>query len=138
MSCGLFTQMQMVAAFHHYKSSCTHSFVHLFNYFFVVKSSTWTCWGHRYAHFSVDIMGSGLPRWCSGKESASQRRRHKISGFDPWVGTILWNRKWQPTPVLLPGKFHGQRNLEGYSPQHCRVRHVLSMHIHCRKILPWL
>ncbi|CAI9168844.1 unnamed protein product [Rangifer tarandus platyrhynchus] len=27
-----------------------------------------------------------------------------------------WSRKWQPTPVLLPGKSHGQRSLEGYSP----------------------
>ena len=27
--------------------------------------------------------------------------------FDPWVGKIPWRRKWQPTPVLLPGKFHG-------------------------------
>ena len=25
-----------------------------------------------------------------------------------------WRRKWQPTPVFLPGKSHGQRNLEGY------------------------
>ena len=37
-------------------------------------------------------------------------------GFDPWVGKIPWRRKWQPTPVLLPGKFHGQRSLVGYSP----------------------
>ena len=37
-------------------------------------------------------------------------------GFDPWVGKILWRRKWQPTPVLLPGKFHGWRNLIGYNP----------------------
>ena len=29
---------------------------------------------------------------------------------------ISWRRKWQPTPVYLPGKFHGQRNLAGYSP----------------------
>ena len=27
-----------------------------------------------------------------------------------------WRRKWQPTPVFMPGKFHGQRNLAGYSP----------------------
>ena len=27
-----------------------------------------------------------------------------------------WRRKWQPAPVFLPGKFHGQRHLEGYSP----------------------
>ena len=36
-------------------------------------------------------------------------------GFDPWVGKILWRQKWQPTPVLLPGKSHGQRSLVGYS-----------------------
>ena len=29
---------------------------------------------------------------------------------------ILWSRKWQLTPVVLPGKFHGQRSLVGYSP----------------------
>ena len=28
----------------------------------------------------------------------------------------LWRRQWHPTPVLLPGEFHGQRSLEGYSP----------------------
>ena len=54
----------------------------------------------------------GLPWWLSGKESACQWRRH---GFDPWVGKILI-RKCQPTPVFLPGKSHGHRSLEGYSP----------------------
>ena len=37
--------------------------------------------------------------------------------FDPWVGKILWRRKWQPTPVFLPGKSHEQGGLQGYSPQ---------------------
>ena len=32
-------------------------------------------------------------------------------GFDTWVGKIPWRKKWQPTPVFLPGKFHGERNL---------------------------
>jgi len=36
--------------------------------------------------------------------------------FNPWVGKIPWRRKWQSTPVLLPGKFHGLRSLVGYSP----------------------
>ena len=36
--------------------------------------------------------------------------------FDPWVGKIPWRRKWQPTPVFLPGKSHGWRSLVGYSP----------------------
>ena len=38
-------------------------------------------------------------------------------GFDPWVGKILWRMKWQLSPVLLPGKSHGQRSLGGYSPR---------------------
>ena len=58
-----------------------------------------------------------LPRWFSDKEFAFQCRR---CGFDPWVKKITW-RKWQPTPVFLPGKSHGQRNLAGYSPQGHRV-----------------
>ena len=33
-----------------------------------------------------------------------------------WVGKIPWRRKWQPTPVFLPGESHGQRSLVGYSP----------------------
>ena len=41
----------------------------------------------------------------------------KRCGFDPWFRKIPWNRNWQPTPVFLPGKFHGQRSLVGYSPR---------------------
>ena len=40
--------------------------------------------------------------------------------FDAWVGKIPWRREWQPTPVLLPGKSHGQRSLAGYSPGGCK------------------
>ena len=58
-----------------------------------------------------------FPRWCSDKESTCQGRRHERGGFDPWVGKIPWRRKWQPTPAFLPGAFHGQRSLEGYSPR---------------------
>ena len=35
--------------------------------------------------------------------------------LDHWVRKIPWRRKWQPTPVLLPGKPHGQGSLAGYS-----------------------
>ena len=54
-----------------------------------------------------------LPWWLNGKESACQCRRR---GFSSWVRKIPWRRKWQPTPVSLPGKSHGQRSLVGYSP----------------------
>ena len=35
--------------------------------------------------------------------------------FNPWVRKIPWRRAWQPTPVFLPGEYHGQRSLAGYS-----------------------
>ena len=56
-------------------------------------------------------------QWLSGKESTCQCRRHR---FDPWVGKISWRRKWQPTPVFLPGEYYGQRSLTGYSPCGCK------------------
>ena len=39
------------------------------------------------------------------------------STHHPWVRKIPWRRKWQPTPVFLPGKSYGQRSLVGYNPQ---------------------
>ena len=40
--------------------------------------------------------------------------------IDPWVRKVPWRREWSPTPVFLPGEFHGQRSLAGYSPWGCR------------------
>ena len=57
----------------------------------------------------------GLPWWLSGKELACWCRRLRRCGLDPWSGKIPWSKKWQPTPIFLPGKFHGQRSLEGHS-----------------------
>ena len=60
-----------------------------------------------------------LPWWLRGKEPACYAedrllcRRHR---FNPWVKKIPWRRKWQPTPIFLPEKSHGQRSLVGYSP----------------------
>ena len=45
--------------------------------------------------------------------------QYKRPGFDPWVRKISWRREWQPTLVFLPGEFHGQRGLVGYSPWGC-------------------
>ena len=59
-----------------------------------------------------------FPGGANGKKPACQCRRHKRCGFDPWVGKTSW--AWQPTPVFLPGEYHGQRNLAGYSSWGCR------------------
>ena len=62
--------------------------------------------------------------WLIGKETTCQCRR---CGFNPWVGKIPWRRKWQHTPVFLPGKSHGKRNQVGYSLWgHKRVGHDLA------------
>ena len=58
-----------------------------------------------------------LPWWFIGEELACQCRKCK---FNPWVRKIPWRRKWQPTPVLLPGKSHGLKSLVGYSPWGCK------------------
>ena len=77
-------------------------------------------------------------------QTVKQCRRPR---FDPWVGNIPWKRKWQPTPVFLPGESHGQRSLAGYSAQghkesdmteqlHRKRKKVpdLTQDLHC---LPW-
>ena len=52
-------------------------------------------------------------------------------GFNPWVGKIPWKRKWQPTAVFLPRKFHGQRSLMNYSPySHKESEITENVHVH--------
>ena len=57
--------------------------------------------------------------WRSDEESACSAG-DRIHEFDPWIGNISWRRKWQPAPVFLPEKPHGQKSLVGYSPWGCK------------------
>ena len=65
---------------------------------------------------SVSVREKGFPGVTSGKKSACQCRKCKRCRFNPQDGKMPWKRKWQPTPVFLPGESHGQRSLAGYSP----------------------
>ena len=74
--------------------------------------------GERYFRHISMTWGIYLsPQWLGGslvtdgKESAYKCRRPRFE-----AGKIPWRRKWLPTPVFLPGKSQGQRNLAGYSP----------------------
>ena len=54
--------------------------------------------------------------------------------FDPWVGKISWRREWLSPPIFLPGEFHGERSLAGYSPRGCKEsdmteRPILSINV---------
>ena len=55
-----------------------------------------------------------------GTSLVVQRLKHLPAMQETWVRSlgqeVPWRKKWQPTPVLLPRKSHGQRNLTGYSP----------------------
>ena len=58
------------------------------------------------------LLKMGFPRGAVVKNPpACQCRSHRRCRFSPWVRKMPWRRKWQFTPVLLPGKFHGQRKL---------------------------
>ena len=107
--------------------SSTHFSVGLFDFLYLVS------WG-AYIFFMLTLYQSinlhifsaiqyffffyfvhGSLHGASGKEPTCQFRRHKRCKFHPWVRKIPWRRKWQPTPVFLPGKPHGQKRLVGYS-----------------------
>ena len=55
-----------------------------------------------------------LPRLLSGKRICLPMQETRVRSLG-WK--ISWSREWQPIPVFLPGKSHGQRSLVGYSPQ---------------------
>ena len=64
------------------------------------------------------VVHTGFPRGSATKQPPQGRR----PGLDPRSGQEGPRRRWQPTPVFLPGESHGQRSLVGYSPwRHERV-----------------
>ena len=88
----------------------------------------------------LDLHARDLPRWHSVKESSCQWSRHRSLRLDPWVGKILWSRKWQPTPIFLLGN---SMDRGGWWATICEVTksqtqlsdwehiHILSTHAHC-------
>ena len=87
-----------------YTHTHTHSYTHTHIRACSKKPSHPTSWAILPTEFCLPA--SWLLPWWLSKESIRQCRRHR---FDPWVGKIPWKKNWQPTPVFLPGKSHGQR-----------------------------
>ena len=88
-----------------------------------------------YLFFNILIDSSYAWR-LSGREPACQCRTF---GFHPWVEKIPWRRRWQPGPVLLPGKSHGQRSPVGCSLWHCKELWLRDQTTVCKllcKVLP--
>ena len=74
----------------------------------------------KFFFFKLLYISFGYPGGCNGKELTCQCKKCKRCKFDLWVMKIPWRRKWQPTPVFLPGESHGQRSLMGNSPWGCK------------------
>ena len=85
------------------------------------------------------FLGSKITRGFSGgSDGKSVYLQCGRPGFNSWVRKIPWRRKWQPTPVLLPGKFHGWRSLVGYSQWGCKESDTTEQfHFHFSKSL-WM
>ena len=75
------------------------------------------------SYMSTVSQSKGFLSGSVSKEStckAGECPQYKRPSSDPWVRKFPWRRKWQPTPIFLPGEVHGQRNLVGYSPWACK------------------
>ena len=102
----------------------------------VTKSRT------RLSDFHLMHCHSDFPGGARGKEFACQCRWGKRCGFHPWVGKIPWSRKWQPTPVFFPGKFHGEEPGRLQSMGSQRVGHDwacmhVTMRCHTNLVSTW-
>ena len=76
--------------------------------------------------YQLSYQGS---QWLSGKEATCRCRSAGEHRFDPWVGKIPWRRKWQPTPVFLPGESHGQKSYSLWSRKESEMTERLVMHV---------
>ena len=65
-------------------------------------------WENAYQH----ECSLGFPGGSVGKESACNVGD---PGSNTGLETIPWRKEWQPTPVFLPGEFHGQRSVVAYN-----------------------
>ena len=75
----------------------------------------YTIWFNGFS-FRKWLNSCGLPCGSDQEPVAQICLQIRRPEFDPWVRKIPLRRECQPTPVFLPGEFHGQKSLEGYSP----------------------
>ena len=67
----------------------------------------------RFSYTLFSLLASQVAQWC---RITCQYRRHRRCGFDARVRKMPWQRKWQPTPIFLPGKSPGKGSLVSSSP----------------------
>ena len=73
--------------------------------------------------------------WASLVAQVVKNLHCRRPGFNSWVGKIPWRREWQPSPVFLPGEFHGQRSL-AIVPGGCKEPNMTELWTHTHKFSP--
>ena len=101
------TQLAYLLRLHLDKLHVPSSFI-VFVVLFCFVQFAWFCNGQNPLHI---ILNSHL------KEKSQWAPTNAGEAGD--VGLIPWRKQWQPTPVFLPGEFHGQKSLADYSPWGC-------------------
>ena len=66
------------------------------------------------------ICFNNIPRWCCWYRNCLLMQETEETRSNPWISKISWRRKWQSTPVFLPGKLHGWKILVGYTSWGCK------------------
>ena len=88
----------------------------------LIVFKTFSLYGYRYIFYQNKIIlffNMGFPGGPVVNNLPASAGDARDTGFDPWFRKIPWRREWQPTPVLLPGKFPGQGSMASYSPWGC-------------------
>ena len=62
----------------------------------------------------VELLNHTLDKSYARASLVAQMVTNLPTMWETWARKIPWRRDWQPTPVFLPGEFHGQRSLGGY------------------------
>ena len=100
--------------------SCPSSFYPKAQYSFIVVS----CPAFPFYKLNTPVFFSLSPQLLQPNSLVAQMIKNPLSMQEtwvwPWVGKTPWRGAWQPTRVFLPGEFHGQRSLAGYSPWGCK------------------
>ena len=92
------------------------------------QEQTW-----EYKKFGFSMLNWRLPWWLKfkdfpgGSDSKESACNAGDLGLIPGWGRFPWRRKWQPTPVFLPGESNGRKSLVGYSPWGCKESDATSL-----------
>ena len=95
-----------------------HSYpmIHSFSFRYTVKRNANIC-SEKNSYMNIHLYLCGASQLAlMVKNPPTNARDIKRRRFNPRVREIPWRRKWQPTPLFLPGESFGQRSLVDYSP----------------------